>query len=205
MRVGLTGGIGSGKSLVSAFLASFGAVIIDYDLLAREAVAPGSAVLAAVLDRFGHDLLQPDGHLNRPALGEMVFDDPAARRELEAITHPAIGELAWAADESAPPGSIVVHDHPLLVESGMAGLCDVVVVVDVPVDLQIERLVALRGMTASAAQARVAAQSSREDRRAAADIVIDNSGSLDDLRVEVERVWEQLKALGGQVRVSDPT
>jgi dephospho-CoA kinase len=205
VRVGLTGGIGSGKSLVSAFLAAFGAVIIDYDLLAREAVAPGSAALAAILDRFGQDLLQPDGHLNRPALGEIVFDDVAARRDLEAITHPAIGALAWTADESAPPGSIVVHDHPLLVESGMAELCDVVVVVDVPVDLQIERLVALRGMTASAARARVAAQASREDRRAAADIVIDNSGTLDDLRVEVERVWDQLKALGGQVGVSDPT
>lgn len=205
MRVGLTGGIGSGKSLVSAFLASFGAVVIDYDLLARAAVAPGTAALEAILDRFGPDLLQPDGHLNRPALGEIVFDDAAARRDLEAITHPAIGELAWAADEAAPPGAIVVHDHPLLVESGMAGMCDVVVVVDVPVDLQIERLVALRGMTPSAARARVAAQASREDRRAAADLVIDNSGSLDDLLIEVERVWEQLKALGGQVRVSDPT
>ena len=205
MRVGLTGGIGSGTSLVSAFLASFGAVVIDYDLLARAAVAPGTAALEAILDRFGPDLLQPDGHLNRPALGEIVFDDAAARRDLEAITHPAIGELAWAADEAAPPGAIVVHDHPLLVESGMAGMCDVVVVVDVPVDLQIERLVALRGMTPSAARARVAAQASREDRRAAADLVIDNSGSLDDLLIEVERVWEQLKALGGQVRVSDPT
>lgn len=205
MRVGLTGGIGSGKSLVSAFLASFGAVVIDYDLLAREAVAPGTAALDAILDRFGTGLLQPDGHLNRPALGEIVFDDAAARRDLEAITHPAIGALAGAADEAAPPGSIVVHDHPLLVESGMAGMCDVVVVVDVPVDLQIERLVALRGMTPSAARARVAAQASREDRRAAADIVIDNSGSLDDLLIEVERVWEQLQALGGEVRVSDPT
>lgn len=204
MRVGLTGGIGSGKSVVSALLASFGAVVIDYDLLAREAVAPGTTALAAIVQRFGPGILQADGQLNRPALGEIVFADAQARHDLEAITHPAIGELAWAADRAAGPGSIVVHDHPLLVESTMATRCDVVVVVDVPVDLQIERLMALRGMTASAARARVAAQASREERIAAADVVIDNSGTLDDLHREVARVWESWTSSGGEVGISDP-
>jgi dephospho-CoA kinase len=201
VRVGLTGGIGSGKSVVSALLGEHGAVVIDYDLLARESVAPGTPALAAIVERFGKDVLQQDGSLNRPALGEIVFDDDAARRDLEAITHPAIGELAWAADQAAAPDAVVVHDHPLLVESGMAPLCDVVIVVDVPVDVQIERLMALRGMADAAARARIAAQTSREERRAAADIVIDNSGTLDELRAEVDRVWAELR---GQVGVSDP-
>lgn len=201
VRVGLTGGIGSGKSVVSALLGEHGAVVIDYDVLARGAVAPGTPALAAIVDRFGKDILLADGSLDRPALGEIVFDDDAARRDLEAITHPAIGELAWAADQAAPPDAVVVHDHPLLVESGMASLCDVVIVVDVPVDVQVNRLVALRGMTDSAARARIAAQASREERRAAADVVIDNSGTLDELRAEVDRVWEQLR---GQVGISDP-
>lgn len=197
MRVGLTGGIGSGKSMVCGWLASFGAFIIDYDLLARAAVEPGTDALTAILDRFGHDLLQPDGRLNRPALGAIVFADVDARRDLEAITHPAISELAWAADVTAPPGAIVVHDHPLLVETGMDQLCDVVIVVDAPVDIRLARLVTLRGMTAEAAHARIAAQTSRAERIAAADIVIDNSGSLDHLRDQVVRAWEQLTNWSG--------
>jgi dephospho-CoA kinase len=192
VRVGLTGGIGSGKSVVSALMAERGAVVIDYDLLAREVVAPGTPGLAAIVERFGPQVLLADGTLDRPALGEIVFGDDQARRDLEAITHPAIGSMAWAADEAAPPGGVVVHDHPLLVESGMAALCDKVVVVDVPEDVQVARLVGLRGMTEADARARIAAQSPRADRLAAADIVIDNSGTLKDLRTEVDRVWEQL-------------
>ena len=208
LRVGLTAGIGAGKSEVSPLLADLGAVIIDYDLLAREAVEPGQPALAAIVERFGPDVLLPDGTLDRPKLGELVFDDAEARRDLEAITHPAIGALALAAEQAAPPGAVVVHDHPLLVELGMDAACDVVVVVDVPVELQIDRLVEFRGMTESAARARIAAQTSRAERLAAADIVIDNSGSLDDLRAEVDRVWKQLAddgaASGGQVGIGDP-
>ena len=191
-RVGLTGGIGSGKSTVSALLAAQGAVIIDYDLLAREAVEPGMPALAAIVERFGADILLPDGTLDRPALGAIVFGDEAARRDLEAITHPAIGELAWARDAAAPEEAIVVHDHPLLVEVGLTNFVDTVVVVDVPPDVQIDRLVRLRGMSEADARARIAAQSSREDRLAAADVVLDNSGSPDDLAAAVNTLWERL-------------
>jgi dephospho-CoA kinase len=192
VRVGLTGGIGSGKSTVSALLAAHGAVIIDYDLLAREAVQLGMPALMAIIERFGPSVLLPDGTLDRPALGSVVFGDDAARRDLEAITHPAIGELAWARDAAAPEGSVVVHDHPLLVEVGLTDFVDVVVVVDVPADVQVDRLVRLRGMTESDARARIAVQSGREDRLAAADIVIDNSGSPDELAAAVNALWERL-------------
>lgn len=194
MRVGLTGGIGSGKSAVSAMLADHGAVIVDYDLLARDAVAPGTPGLASIVERFGPGVLLADGSLDRPGLGRIVFGDDAARRDLEAITHPAIGELAMALDGSAPEGAIIVHDHPLLVESGMAAFCDHVIVVDVPEALQIERLVSLRGMPEADARARIATQALRADRLAAADIVIDNSGTLDDLRMRVDEVWRELTA-----------
>jgi dephospho-CoA kinase len=192
MRVGLTGGIGSGKSTVSALLADHGALVIDYDLLAREVVEVGTPALAAIIERFGSGVLLPDGSLDRPALGAIVFGDDGARRDLEAITHPAIGQLAWARDEAAPAGSIVVHDHPLLVESGLAQLMDVVVVVDVAEEVQVDRLVRLRGMAEEDARARIAAQVSREDRRAAADVVIDNSGTPDDLADAVDALWRQL-------------
>lgn len=192
MRIGLTGGIGSGKSTVSALLRDRGAVVIDYDLLAREVVEVGTPALAAIVERFGSGILQADGSLDRPALGAIVFADDAARRDLEAITHPAIGELAWARDGAAPDGSIVVHDHPLLVESGLAAFMDDVVVVDVPEEVQIERLVTLRGMTSADAQARIAAQSSRDDRLAAAGVVLDNAGTIDDLTTQVDALWQRL-------------
>jgi dephospho-CoA kinase len=200
MRVGLTGGIGSGKSTVSALLADRGAVVIDYDLLAREVVEVGSPALTQIAQRFGPGVLAPDGTLDRPALGAIVFDDHEARLDLEAITHPAIGRLAWARDEAAPEGSIVVHDHPLLVESGLAPLMDFVVVVDLPEDIQLDRLVRLRGMSIDDARSRVAAQASRADRRAAADVVIDNSGTPADLVEAVDALWTRLR---GQVGVSD--
>ena len=188
-RVGLTGGIGSGKSTVSARLAELGAVVVDYDLLAREAVEPGTAGLEAIVARFGAAVLRADGTLDRPALGSVVFADDAARRDLEAITHPAIRDLAAAREAAAPDGAVVVHDHPLLVEMGMAGLVDLVVVVDVPVELQVRRLVEQRGMDEADARARLAAQTSREDRLAAADVVLDNTGTVEDLRAAVDRLW----------------
>jgi dephospho-CoA kinase len=192
LQVGLTGGIGSGKSTVSARLSELGAVVVDYDLLAREAVEPGSAALAAIGARFGDDVIAPDGTLDRPALGSVVFADEQARRDLEAITHPAIRELAAARVAQAPAESVVVHDHPLLVEMGMAGQCDTVVVVDVPTDVQVERVVEQRGMTEADARARLAAQTSREERLAVADEVLDNSGTREQLLDAVDALWGRL-------------
>ncbi|MCR4512333.1 dephospho-CoA kinase [Aeromicrobium sp. 50.2.37] len=192
MQVGLTGGIGSGKSTVSARLVALGAVVIDYDVLAREAVEPGTPGLEAIRARFGDAVIAPDGTLDRPALGSVVFADEQARRDLEAITHPAIRELAAVRVAQAPAGAVVVHDHPLLVEMGMAGPCDTVVVVDVPTDVQVERLVEQRGMTEADARARLAAQTSREDRLAVADEVLDNSGTREQLLDAVDALWDRL-------------
>lgn len=192
MRVGLTGGIGAGKSLVSVLLAERGAVVIDYDLMAREAVALGTPALAAIVERFGPRVLLPDGTLDRPALGAIVFDDEDARRDLEAITHPAIGTLAWERDAAAPDGAVIVHDHPLLVETGLAELMELVVVVDAPVEIQVDRLVRFRRMSEADARARIAAQATREVRVAAADVVIDNAGSVEQLVPQVDALWERL-------------
>ena len=190
-RLGLTGGIGAGKSTVSARLAAHGAVVIDYDKLARDAVELGTPALAAIADRFGPDVIAADGTLNREALGAVVFGDDAARADLEAITHPAIIELAVVMETTVPADGVVVHDHPLLVEMGMATVCDLVIVVDVPEDVQVERLVELRGMSEQDARARMAAQSSREERRAAADVVLENTGSIADLEAQVDELWDQ--------------
>ena len=193
MRViAVTGGIGSGKSAVSALLASHGAVIIDYDKLARDVVAIGTPALAAIAQRFGPGVIAPDGSLDRPALGAVVFADEQARRDLEGITHPAIRDLAVQRQLAAGDDAIVVHDNPLLVEMGAVAYCDVVVVVDVPVDLQVERLMEARGMTEDEARARIASQTSREVRTGVADLVIDNTGSLDELDTIVGGVWDEL-------------
>lgn len=192
MRVGLTGGIASGKSTVSRRLAELGATVIDYDRLAREVVEPGAPALAAIADRFGPDVIGPDGRLDRPALGALVFADGAALRALEAITHPAIRDLAARLETEAGPDAVVVHDNPLLVEMGGAAACDHVIVIDAPVDLQVERMVRDRGMSESDARARIAAQASREDRLAAADIVIENTGTVEDLVADVDAVWAEL-------------
>jgi dephospho-CoA kinase len=192
LRVGLTGGIGSGKSAVSALLAAHGAVVIDYDVLAREAVEAGSPGLEAIAERFGHDVIAADGTLDRPALAGIVFADPGALTDLNAITHPAIGQLAAAREAAAGADAIVVHDNPLLVEMGAADRCDVVLVVDVPEDVQVARLVNDRGMSEDEARARIAAQASREQRTGAADLVIDNTGSLDELAVIVGGTWDEL-------------
>jgi dephospho-CoA kinase len=191
-RVGLTGGVGSGKSTVSAMLAELGAVVIDADLLAREVVAPGSEGLAAVVEAFGPTVLTATGELDRPALGAVVFADEAARRRLEAIIHPLVRARGAELEAAAPAEAVVVHDIPLLAETGQADAFDAVVVVDVPVEVQLERMVRLRGMSPQEAQSRVAAQATREQRRAVATYVIDNTGTLEDLRDRVAEVFEAL-------------
>lgn len=192
LTVGLTGGIGSGKSTVSAELARLGAVVIEYDLLAREVVEPGTPALAAIADRFGEQVLQADGTLDRPALGSIVFADPAALTDLEAITHAAIRERADRLAAAAPADAVVVHDNPLLVEMGAAELMDVVVVVDVPENVQIERLMSNRGMSEADARSRIAAQATRAERAGVADLVIDNTGPVDELGFIVGDAWRRL-------------
>jgi dephospho-CoA kinase len=191
-RVGLTGGVASGKSTVSAILAELGAVVIDADALAREVVARGTAGLAAVVAEFGKGLLTPDGELDRPAMGRLVFADDDARRRLEGIVHPLVFERIVALEEQAGDADVVVHDIPLLAESGRADTFDAVLVVDAPRDLQVERMVRDRGWTREDAESRIAAQASREDRLAIATHVIENSGSLDDLRARVREVYAEL-------------
>ncbi len=192
MRVGLTGGVASGKSTVSGMLRELGAVVIDADQLARDVVARGTAGLAAVVAEFGSDLLTPEGDLDRPAMAALVFADPAARKRLEAIVHPLVFAEIMRLEEEAPAGSVVVHDIPLLAESGRADTFDAVVVVDVPTEVQVDRMVRDRGWTREEAEARIGAQASREDRRALATYVIENDGSLEDLRARVQEVWNAL-------------
>lgn len=192
MRVGLTGGVASGKSTVSQMMADLGAVVIDADLLAREVVAPGSEGLAEIVEAFGPDVLTAAGELDRPAVGAIVFADPDKRRVLEAIIHPRVRARGAEIEAEAPEGALVVHDIPLLAETGQAGAFDAVVVVDVPREVQLDRMVRLRGMTQEDAEARIAAQASREDRLAVATYVIDNTGTYDDLRERVAEVVEQL-------------
>jgi dephospho-CoA kinase len=194
VRVGLTGGIGSGKSAVSSLLADLGATVIDADMLAREAVSPGSPGLAEVAGEFGQAVIGADGALDRAAMAAVVFADPSARQRLEAIIHPRVRARAAeleAAARAADPAAVVVHDVPLLVETGQQSAYDLVLVVDVPTDVQVHRLVALRGLDETEARSRIAAQASREDRLAAADVVIDNSGTPADLARRVRKVWTE--------------
>jgi dephospho-CoA kinase len=194
LRVGLTGGIGSGKSEVARLLAAHGAVVVDSDVLAREVVAPGTEGLADVVSAFGPGVLTPSGDLDRPALGRLVFADRAARARLEAIVHPRVRRRAAEIESAAAPDAVVVHDVPLLVETGQADRFDEVVVVDVPEEVQVERLTRLRGMAEEDARARIAAQASRTERLAAATVVVDNAGSPDQLRNRVDEVWDVLRA-----------
>ncbi len=193
MHIGLTGGIGSGKSSVAELLREHGAVVIDSDVLAREVVAPGTPGLAAVVERFGDGVLLPDGTLDRGALGSVVFGDPAARRDLEAIIHPAVRARAAALAAAAPADSVVVQMIPLLVETGQQAAFDLVVVVDVDPDVQLERIRSRDGLSEAAALARVRAQADRRTRLAAADVVLHNNGSPAELGKEVDRFWAALK------------
>lgn len=194
VRVGLTGGIASGKSTVSAILAELGAVVIDADALAREVVARGTPGLEAVVAAFGPELLTPDGDLDRPAMGALVFTDPEARKRLEAIIHPMVHQRSAELEARAPADAVVVHDIPLLAEVGRAGGFDAVIVVDAPADLQVSRMVEDRGWSREEAESRIAAQASREDRLAIATYVVDNTGTLDELRRRVEQVYADLAA-----------
>ncbi|BCK71961.1 dephospho-CoA kinase [Streptomyces libani subsp. rufus] len=193
VKVGLTGGIGAGKSEVSRLLASYGAVIVDADKIAREVVEPGTPGLAAVVEEFGADILAPDGTLDRPKLGGIVFSDPGRLKALNAIVHPLVGARSAELEASAGPDAVVVHDVPLLRENGLAPLYDLVVVVDAAPRTQLDRLVRLRGMTEGEAKSRMAAQATREQRLAVADLVIDNDGPLEALEPQVRAVWERLR------------
>lgn len=188
LRVALTGGIGSGKSLVAAELAARGAVIIDADVLAREVVEPGTPALAAIIDKFGPQIMR-DGKLDRSQLGAIVFADPDARRDLERIVHPAVRARAAELELAADPDAVVVHVIPLLVETGQQEDFDVVVTIDVDHETQIQRLIARNGFSRAEAAARVDAQASSEERRTAADVVVDNNGNLDDLREQIAALW----------------
>ncbi|MCZ7460992.1 dephospho-CoA kinase [Streptomyces sp. WMMC940] len=192
LKVGLTGGIGAGKSEVSRLLASYGAVLIDADEIAREVVEPGTPGLAAVVEAFGPDVLTPEGTLDRPRLGAIVFADAEALARLNAIVHPLVGARSAELEAAAGPDAVVVHDVPLLTENGLAPLYDLVVVVDAAPETQLDRLVRQRGMTESDARARMAAQATREQRRAVADVLIDNDGPLEALEPQVRRVWAEL-------------
>ena len=192
LRVGLTGGIASGKSAVASILAELGAVVVDADALAREVVQRGTPGLDAVVAEFGPELLTTDGDLDRPAMGRVVFGDESARKRLEGIVHPLVFERIIELEAAAPEGAVVVHDIPLLAEGGRADTFDHVIVVDAPRELQVERMVRDRGMSETEALARIEAQATREERLAIATHGLDNSGSLADLRHRVEKVWAEL-------------
>jgi dephospho-CoA kinase len=193
--VGLTGGIGSGKSTVSSSLMAKGAVVIDADVVTREVQRPGSPVVAKIAERFGPEVVDEAGALRRAELADIVFSDPDALRDLNAIVHPAVGaEINRRVRELTSTDSVVVLDIPLLTENPRTELQGTIVV-DVPVETQVDRLVRFRDFTEADARARIARQASREERLARADFVIDNSGSVDDLRAQVDRLWQWLTAL----------
>ncbi|MEP9380845.1 dephospho-CoA kinase [Nocardioides sp. KR10-350] len=200
MRIGLTGGIASGKSTVSSILSELGAVVVDADRLAREVVAKGTPGLVQVVEAFGPDVLTSTGEMDRPKVGAIVFADEGKRKVLEGIIHPLVRARGAELEEQAGPDAIVVHDIPLLVETGQADRFDAVIVVDAPTEAQVQRLARDRGMSEDEARARIGAQATREQRRAAADrpggYVIDNTGTLEDLRHRVTEVFESLRRAG---------
>ena len=201
LTVGLTGGIGSGKSEVSRRLRQMGAVVIDADAVAREVVEPGTPGLARVVEEFGDGVLRPDGSLDREGLGRIVFGDPARLARLNAIVHPLVGERIaqqMADVERDSPDGVVVYDVPLLVENNLQDGYDVVLVVAALPQTQLRRLVEQRGMTDEDAQARIAAQAPLEAKLAVADIVIDNDGELAALDARVREVWADLQARAGR-------
>jgi dephospho-CoA kinase len=190
LRIGLTGGIGSGKSTVAELLAGHGALVVDADRIAREVLEPGTPGLAAVVAEFGEQVLAPDGSLDRPALASLVFSDPAARARLDAVVHPLVRARAAELLSAAPRDAVVVQDVPLLVETGQVGSYDLVVVVVTEVDERVRRLVD-RGLTADDARARIASQASDEERAAVADVVLSNDGDRAGLAAQVDRLWAE--------------
>jgi len=193
--VGLTGGIGSGKSTVSEMLSARGAIIIDADRITRELQQPGTPVMAEIAEKFGNEVVEPDGSLNRPALAARVFGDPDALKTLNAIVHPAVGrEMVARLEAQRETDNVVVLDIPLLVENPRSGLCGTIVV-DLPTDVAVDRLVAHRGMDRADAEARISRQASREQRIAIADRIIDNSGDLASLAAAVDDVWRWILTL----------
>ena len=190
LRIGLTGGIGSGKSTVAAQLAARGAVIVDADRIAREVVAAGTPGLSAVVEAFGPTVLTSDGELDRPALAAVVFADAEARARLDAIVHPLVRQRAGEVEGAASAGAVVVHDVPLLVETGQAASYDLVLVVEADEEARVARLVG-RGLSASDARARIASQAGDEERRAVADVVLDNRGTPGELEAQVDRFWRE--------------
>ena len=195
LLVGLTGGIGSGKSTVARLLEKRGAVVFDADLLAREAVEPGTPGHASVIERFGADVLAPGGELDREALASVVFADPSARRDLEEIVHPEVRRLfAEGSEAYRDTDRVVVFSAPLLVETGMHTAFEILVVVSATVATQIERLMRQRGMSESSIRARIVAQAPLEDKAAVADFLVDNEGTLDELESQVDRLWSDLSA-----------
>ena len=198
LHVGLTGGIGAGKSTVARLLAERGAIVLDADLAARAVVEPGTPGLAEIVESFGPGVLRADGSLDRAALAAVVFADEERRKQLNAIVHPRVRE--WMAERAAaaPAGSVVVQDIPLLVESGLAGMFEYVVVVDADDETRIGRLVADRGMTEEEARARIAAQAPRAQRNAAADRLLDNSAGPAELASAVSDLWRELDGLTAQ-------
>ena len=196
--VGLTGGIGSGKSTVARMLEKRGAVVFDADVLARQAVAPGTPGFEKVVERFGPNVLAPGGGLDREALASIVFSDPAARRDLEGIVHPEVRRMfAEGCEEYRDSDRVVVFSAPLLVETGMHTAFDLLIVVSAPVATQIERLMRDRGMAERDVQARIDAQLPLEAKAEAADVLVDNEGTLEDLEAQVERVWRNLVTRAG--------
>ncbi|GAA2221659.1 dephospho-CoA kinase [Herbiconiux moechotypicola] len=200
--IALTGGIAAGKSTVARRLAEHGAIVVDADRLAREAVEPGTPGLAAIRDRFGASVIAPDGTLDRPALGAIVFGDEEARLALNGITHPAVAALLkqrLAEIDAHDPDAVVVYDVPLLAESGgrRGGLFEYVIVVEAPAEQRIDRLVGLRGMSRDEAARRVGSQASDEERRALADVVIDSGGTLEQTLDQVDAAWNSALAAAG--------
>jgi dephospho-CoA kinase len=194
LLVGLTGGIGAGKSTVATMLQRRGATVIDADELARRAVRKETPAFVRIVETFGDDVVAPDGELDRAALAAIVFADPERRRELERITHPEVARLLQAELEPLrATDGVVVYASPLMVESGMNDGVDVLVVVAAPVEEQLRRVDAQRGLSERDARARVAAQASDEERAAVADVILDNGGTLEELDAQVDRLWRDLE------------
>jgi dephospho-CoA kinase len=205
LRVGLTGGIGAGKSTVANRLAEHGAVLVDSDRIAREVVEPGTEGLARLVEEFGTGILAADGSLDRPALAAKAFADDESRHRLNAIVHPLVGARTGELMAAAQPDAVIVHDIPLLVENGLATAYHLVVVVDAPVEVRVRRLVSARGMAEDDARARIRAQASTEQRRAVADVWLDNGGAEDVVLAEVDALWaDRLVPFEANVRLRRP-